>query len=188
MACGEPGVRRNGLRILYVIKPYSNTVKLHIVNEIKKGLVLGIMFILCSVRLNAGNEFLLVTQKNGQQTCFALIDQPKIECLSGYLTITSLNNTISVPLDDIINFEFANEIPSGIITLRYNNHDVKVNSGHVVISSLPSKSTVNIYSINGTILSTMTSSDDGRLEFDLPKSNGPIIIKTQSRSIKITNK
>lgn len=157
-------------------------------NKIKKRFILGIMLTLCSLGLKADNEFLLVTQKNGQQTGFALIDQPKIECLSGFLTVTSVHNTISVPLDDIINFEFVNEIPSGIITLRYNNNDVKVNSGHVVISSLPSKSTVNIYNINGTILSTMTSSDDGRLEFDLPKSNGPIIIKTQSRSIKITNK
>ena len=157
-------------------------------NKIKKRFILGIMLTLCSLGLKAGNEFLIVTQKNGQQTGFALIDQPKIECLSGFLTVTSVHNTISVPLDDIINFEFVNEIPSGIITLRYNNNDVKVNSGHVVISSLPSKSIVNIYNINGTILSTMTSSDDGRLEFDLPKSNGPIIIKTQSRSIKITNK
>ena len=121
-------------------------------NKIKKRFILGIMLTLCSLGLKAGNEFLLVTQKNGQQTGFALIDQPKIECLSGFLTVTSVHNTISVPLDDIINFEFVNEIPSGIITLRYNNNDVKVNSGHVVISSLPSKSIVNIYNINGTIL------------------------------------
>lgn len=172
----------------YAIKPYSNTVKLHIMNKIKKIFVLYIMLTLCTLGLDAGNEFLLVTQNNGQQTGFALIDQPKIECLYGFLTVTSAHNTISVPLGDIKNYEFVNEIPSGIITLRYDNDDIEINSGHVVITSLPSKSTVFLYGINGTVLSTMTSSENGRLEFDLPNSNGPIIIKTLSRSIKITNK
>lgn len=146
------------------------------------------MLTLCSLGMDAGNEFLLVTQKNGQQTGFALIDKPKIECISGFLTVTSVHNTISVPLGDIKNFELVNKIPSGIITIRYDKNDIKVNSGHIVISSLPAKSIVYIYSMNGTIISTMTSNVDGCLEFDLPKSNDPVIIKTQSRSIKITRK
>lgn len=156
--------------------------------KIKNKVLMGIMLLLCSMRLNAGNEFLLVTQKDGKQTGFALIDQPKIECLSGYLNITSVHNTLSVPLENIMNFEFVDEIPTGIVTVKYDNSNLKIMSGHVVISSLPSKSIVTVYHINGTEILSVTSDDNGFVEFDLPRSKKPVIIKNQYSSIKITNR
>ena len=155
---------------------------------IKKKFFMCIMLLLCSIGIDASNAYLLITQKNGQQTGFSLIDYPKVDCLSGYLTVTSVLSTISIPLEDILKFEFVNEIPSGIVTLKYKSDNIKVKSGRVFINSLPPKSIVDVYDINGTLLSSTQSDDDGCIELELSQSINPVIIKMQSRSVKIFNK
>ncbi len=144
-------------------------------------------FLFFTLKLNATNQYLRIFQINGQQTCVALKDNPKIECSSGYLQISVGESQISIPLCDIENFDFTNEVSSSIFTIEYDN-DIDINSGHVILKSLPSNSKVCVYGINGTLLNTLYTDENGLVEFDLLKISNPIIIKTQFRSFKILNK
>jgi len=150
--------------------------------------VLILLFLLCFSELKAGNQYLLVVQKNGTTTGFALAEKPVIDCSLGQLSITSNNHSISIPLADIQRYSLVDEVPSSIPLLRYENGNINLKSGHVSIESMPSNSIVSVFGIDGKVLNTYTSDSNGHIEFDLPKSCKITILKTNSTSIKIINK
>lgn len=150
--------------------------------------VLILLFLLCFSELKAGNQYLLVVQKNGTTTGFALAEKPVIDCSLGKLSITSNNHSISIPLADIQRYSLVDEVPSSIPLLRYENGNINLKSGHVSIESMPSNSIVSVFGIDGKVLKTYTSDSNGHIEFDLPKNCKITILKTNSTSIKIINK
>jgi len=150
--------------------------------------VLILLFLLCFSELKAGNQYLLVVQKNGTTTGFALAEKPVIDCSLGKLSITSNNHSISIPLADIQRYSLVDEVPSSIPLLRYENGNINLKSGHVSIESMPSNSIVSVFGIDGKVLNTYTSDSNGHIEFDLPKNCKITILKTNSTSIKIINK
>ncbi len=150
--------------------------------------VLVLLLLLCFSELKAGNQYLLVVQKNGTTTGFALAEKPVIDCSLGQLSITSNNHSMSIPLADIQRYSFVDEVPSSIPLLRYENGNINIKSGHVSIESMPSNSIVSVFGIDGKVLNTYTSDSNGHIEFDLPKSCKTAIIKANSTSIKIINK
>lgn len=150
--------------------------------------VLILLFLLCFSELKAGNQYLLVVQKNGTTTGFALAEKPVIDCSLGKLSITSNNHCISIPLADIQRYSLVDEVPSSIPLLRYENGNINLKSGHVSIESMPSNSIVSVFGIDGKVLNTYTSDSNGHIEFDLPKNCKITILKTNSTSIKIINK
>lgn len=150
--------------------------------------VLVLLLLLCFSELKAGNQYLLVVQKNGTTTGFALAEKPVIDCSLGQLSITSNNHSMSIPLADIQRYSLVDEVPSSIPLLRYENGNINLKSGHVSIESMPSNSIVSVFGIDGEVLNTYTSDSNGHIEFDLPKSCKITILKTNSTSIKIINK
>lgn len=147
-----------------------------------------LFLIICCSNLIAGNQYLIINQKDGKQVCFALFENPVIECVSGQLSVNSDRHSISIPLAYVNNYSFADNAPTSVPTINYKNGNIDVHSGRVIIDSMPSNTIVSIFGIDGVSLSSYLTDSDGHLEFMLPKYHKAVIIKANSISIKIANK
>ena len=145
-------------------------------------------FILCFSYLNAENNFLIVFQKDGTQTGFALAEKPVIDCSLGQLSVTSAKYSMSIPLADVEKYSFVDDLPSNIPIFKYEEGNIKVKSGHVTIESMPSNTIVSVFGINGTTLKSYITDSNGHLEFDLPNNSKAVIIKANSTSVKVIKK
>ena len=146
------------------------------------------MLISCSLHLSAVNQYLLVLQRDGTKTGFALAEKPVIECTFGILSVTSNKYSIAIPITDVENYSLVEKIPSKIPILKYGNGIIDVQSGHVSIDALPSNILISIFGMDGIMLDSYKTDLHGHVEFDLPKHHTFFIIKTPSTSIKIINK
>lgn len=146
------------------------------------------MFILCFSHINAGNNYLIVLQKDGTQTGFTLADKPVIDCSLGQLSVNSDKYSISISLVDVEKYFFVDELQTNIPIFRYEEGNIHVKLGHVIIESMPSNTMVSVFGIDGTTIKSYNTDSKGHLEFDLPDIHKAVIIKANSTSIKVIKK
>lgn len=146
------------------------------------------MFILCFSYINAGNIYLIVLQKDGSQTGFALADKPIIDCSLGQLSVSSDKYSVSIPLADVEKYTFTDEMPTNIPVFKYEERNIQVKFGHVIIESMPSNTMVSVFGIDGMTIKSYNTDSKGHLEFDLPDNHKALIIKANSTSVKVIKK
>ena len=133
-------------------------------------------------------QYLVVTEKGGQETVFALAESPALTLESGNLKVACGTTTLEKSLDEILKYSFAetdaNAIDEAVTDESGNSFEMR--AGMVIFKGLAAGSNVSIMTVDGKLVAHITASADGRAVADLNGlGNGVFIMKTNNGSYKI---
>ncbi len=138
-------------------------------------------------------QYLILTDTAGVSHKFALADEPEIKFRDGNIIVTSNADTLSTALAGITNYKVESQkAPTGIKTLPSGNtesDEPAFSFANATVSGLKAGTRVSVYSINGSLVSTVTAGQDGAANLNLgslPK--GIYILRTPTKSFKIVNR
>ena len=157
----------------------------------KRLFFLTVMLIAFLTATFAGNESntLIINQKNGGKIVLALEKKPVITFQGETLMITATgSSSYSISMADVQSYTF-DDTSTDIASLKVAGNLPVIRNGHVIFQKMNQGQTVDIYSVDGKMLSSIKVCDNGLADLDLstlPK--GVIIIKSPYTQIKVNNK
>lgn len=137
----------------------------------------------------AAADFVKVTDKAGAATTFALSEKPTVTFTADKLVLKAGSQTVEYPLADMVTFEFADQ-PTGINTAGgEETHAVfSFSSSSVRGEGLKPGSRVEVYTVNGQLVSSARVSQSGSVEVPLNGQTGVFIVKSSNKTFKFINK
>ena len=140
-----------------------------------------------SISVSAANH-VKVSDKDGNNTYFALSDKPTVTFTSTAMVLTAGSQTIEYPLTDFRAFAFANQ-PTGIGTLDAEGNSAVFSFGNSLKGEgLKAGSQVAVYTINGQLVGRATVSQSGSVEIPLDGQTGVFVVKSLSKTFKFIRK
>ncbi|MDO4160612.1 MAG: hypothetical protein Q4D41_09175 [Prevotellaceae bacterium] len=138
-------------------------------------------------------KHLVITEKGGTETTFALSTNPVITIESNSLTVTTESeSTITVSLADVASYNVQDLVPTGIEKAVATPEGIKttMSDGKATISGLKEGAHVQVYTLDGKMVSVVKASADGNVTVNLSSlQNGTVyILKTPNASYKILNR
>lgn len=133
----------------------------------------------------ADNAKIVINQKSGNETVLELSDNPVITFSGEDMVVTTYFTTISIPIDDIVEYTVNESTTVGIDSPSIVSHQ----NGQVPFHRISLDSKVSIYTIDGRRVNYLRTVDDSDkwLNLDrLPK--GTYIICKGDKRIKVINK
>ena len=129
-----------------------------------------------------------VSDKDGNNTYFALSDKPTVTFTSTAMVLTAGSQTIEYPLTDFRAFAFADD-PTGIGTLDAESNNAVFSFGNSLKGEgLKVGSQVAVYTINGQLVGRSTVSQSGSVEIPLDGQTGVFVVKSLSKTFKFIRK
>lgn len=138
-----------------------------------------------TITSNADEAQIVIKQKIGGNTILELSTNPVITLTNESLVVTNDFTVIAIPFDNIDSYVVTNGT-AGISQPEEVAHYV---NGHVLFSNLPIGSVVNVFTIDGLLISRQFVDDTGKADIcldALPKNN--YIISSFYNKIKVINK
>ena len=137
----------------------------------------------------AAANYVKVTDKAGAATTFALSEKPTVTFTADKLVLKAGSQTVEYPLADMVTFEFADQ-PTGINTAGgEETHAVfSFSSSSVRGEGLKPGSRVEVYTVNGQLVSSARVSQSGSVEVPLNGQTGVFIVKSSNKTFKFINK
>lgn len=130
---------------------------------------------------------LVLERTDGTKATFALSDSPVLTISAGELTARSVKEEVTVPIDGLTDYHFIHT-PDGIDEVS-DNDGFSIEKGTATFSNLKEGEQLNIYTIDGLHLDTLTAPADGHVSLDLKGyGKGIIIIQTEHGSYKVNNR
>ena len=137
---------------------------------------------LCSY---ADEAQIVIQQKIGGKTILALSTNPVITFTSESMVVTNDFTTITIPLDNIDSYVSTNGT-TGILQPKDSPQYV---NGHITFSNLPTGSAVNVFTIDGRLVSRMLANQSGNVVVNMDTlAKSAYIISTINNKIKVINK
>lgn len=140
-------------------------------------------------------NYLLVTDKGGTETAFALDYQPVIKLADGSLTVNiSAETKLTVALDDVLNYKFVakKDIPTAIkqVIDKAVRGNMSVHGGVAYFTELKGNARVSVYTVDGKQLTSVTADGNGNATIDLNTlGNGKVyILRMPNAGYKISKK
>lgn len=152
-----------------------------------KKLLLLTLVSLLAVPISA-QQYLTITQKDGQQFSFGFSDNPVVTYEGSDLILTTAKTVIQYPLESLLNFTFTDQTTS-VQTLEGAAATVSKSENFVTIMGAKPETAVNLIGTDGKVLFSKKSDADGVVSFsiaDLP--DGIYIVKSESLNCKIVKK
>ena len=128
---------------------------------------------------NADDTKFIITTNDGTVAEFYLDDDPVITYQDNLLVAISSKQEISVSAEDVLSFVFNSGNGTSIANLQ----------GSSRFNGLVPGSTVQVFAVDGKLVTTTTVSEDGKVDINLNSlPEGIFVIKTANLSFKIMNK
>ena len=141
-----------------------------------------LLFLCFSATMSA--ESITIKQKGGNETVLDLATHPVITFSGENMVITNDFTTISFPLGDIDSYVVGNT-SSGIHEL---SDAPTFHDGHLVLHGMKQGSSIQIYTIDGRIVSRIVADGSDMLDIHLGSLlKGAYIIRTPNTNIKVVN-
>jgi hypothetical protein len=134
-------------------------------------------------------QTLVVTKTNGQTVEYDLDEKPVTTFEGTNLVITTSGAKITYALSEVRNYTYK-DVVSGVEVIKQSSAvSVKQQGDNLSLSNLPEGTTVKVYAVNGTLLSTHVA--DGHKPICISVAAQPVgmyIVKVGDQSIKILKK
>lgn len=152
-------------------------------------LTLAVMLLAFMSTLSASAaKHVKVSDKDGNDTYFALSEKPTVTFTSTAMVLTAGSQTIEYPLTDFHAFAFADD-PTGIGTLDAESNNAVFSFGNSLKGEgLKAGSQVAVYTINGQLVGRSTVSQSGSVEIPLDGQTGVFVVKSLSKTFKFIRK
>lgn len=133
-------------------------------------------------------DTVVITTADGDETTIALSEKPVVSVTAEALIVTSETATIYYETNKKVTFSFAEA--GGIQDLVDNavNPTFYVDNNTLRVIGLKANSMVALYGINGMMYFNGQTDNEGNIEINIEPYKGIIIVKTASKSIKISKK
>jgi len=136
--------------------------------------------------LHAQN-YLTITQKNGDEFSFGFTDKPVVTYTESDLVLTTEKTSVEFPLESLLKFTFTDQ-PTDVPTVE-TRADLKVWDNTVLLTGLGAETQVQLVAIDGKVVATYKATTEGRLYFSIAElPAGTYIIKSDSINCKILKK
>lgn len=136
----------------------------------------------------SAQNYLTITQKDGQQFSYAFSEKPVVTYTETELVLTTENTDIQFPLSGLQKFTFE-DAPTSVQETTTAFATISVSNNTVTIRSAKANAQVQLIAVDGKIVRTYKTDAEGNLSFsiaELPAST--YIIKTESLTCKILKK
>ena len=152
-------------------------------------LTLAVMLLAFMSTLSASAaKHVKVSDKDGNDTYFALSEKPTVTFTSTAMVLTAGSQTIEYPLTDFRAFAFEDD-PLSIESLNGEGNNAVFSFGNSLKGEgLKAGSQVAIYTINGQLVGRSTVSQSGTVEIPLDGQTGVFVVKSLSKTFKFIRK
>lgn len=150
-----------------------------------KAIKIGLSVLLLGLCQNllADNGIVDVQDKKGNHVYFPLEENPVIKCIDGYLSIVTTNTNYSINLSDVLNYQFVDLETANVNEIPF-KEQVEIKNGHVFLHLKRNGEKINIYSVSGLLIKSLTSTSD-IIDIDISGfAKGQYVLKTQSVTCK----
>ena len=158
-------------------------------NLFRKLFFFSLMLVPCSVLADAV-QYLVVTEKGGQETTFALAEKPVVTMQEGMMRVEASSTTFEKALEEIAKYSFSETgNDNGIGETKATNAGKAVNmaAGTVSFAGLTAGSKVVVFTTDGKVVGSATASTDGTAMLDLNGlGNGVFVVTTEGGSYKVS--
>lgn len=129
---------------------------------------------------------MVLTQKDGTVSQFALKDAPVVTYEGDALVVTCGEQSLATPLSGIATFTFEKVTPDGITQTEVGKPEAIIAFGNASFKGLKPNATVGVYSIDGKLLHSAKADANGDLSISLNAyTHGIYILCTPTQSYKI---
>ena len=152
-------------------------------------LTLAVMLLAFMSTLSASAaKHVKVSDKDGNDTYFALSEKPTVTFTSTAMVLTAGSQTIEYPLTDFRAFAFEDD-PLSIESLNGEGNNAVFSFGNSLKGEgLKAGSQVAVYTINGQLVGRSTVSQSGTVEIPLDGQTGIFVVKSLSKTFKFIRK
>ena len=152
-------------------------------------LTLAVMLLAFMSTLSASAaKHVKVSDKDGNDTYFALSEKPTVTFTSTAMVLTAGSQTIEYPLTDFRAFAFEDD-PLSIESLNGEGNNAVFSFGNSLKGEgLKAGSQVAVYTINGQLVGRSTVSQSGTVEIPLDGQTGVFVVKSLSKTFKFIRK
>ena len=134
---------------------------------------------------------LIVCQKDGQMFAYGFKEKPVVTFSESHLIITTTETEIQYPLAAVDKFLFDERIPDALGSMKEGVRRAIASLSHDVLCIVGAKADipVSLVSMDGKVLRTARTDDEGRLVLDVKGiAEGVYILKSESLTCKILKK
>ena len=150
-----------------------------------KQFLLFFIAICLPVIAHAQEQILQVWKTDGQVISINLNDTPSATYTDGNLVITTVNNSIQIPLEMVRKYTYANTT-DGIQSARQQKVEFSADGNGLVISGLDAETTVSIYNVDGKMIRTESSGGRGDMSISVAdQPAGVYAVKVNSVTYKL---
>lgn len=128
---------------------------------------------------------LIVENRGGQTTAFALASSPVVTCDNGQLTVVSSDADLCLQLSDVESYYFENGSTSCVEDVQLLRPTVTVANGRIRVEGLQVDDCLAVFTIDGKCISATKADAGGIAIVDNVQGMGVVIVKTPRMSFKI---
>jgi hypothetical protein len=154
-------------------------------------LLLSMLTVPTGMQADDKQNTLIVLTKDNVLHQFILADKPKVTFEGTQLKVTceKASASASFNLSDIIRFTYAGKDAAGIDEMTTDPAEISMEEGVLVISQMKANSTVNVYSMDGKLVSQLTAQRAGTYRLSLSSlPAGVYLVKADNITYKITKR
>ena len=125
--------------------------------------------------------------KSGTNVTILLDESPKVTFQDDDVIITTQKQVLSYPSSDVVRFTYETVDATGLQAVAsLSGIQVSFGEGTVSVSGLQSQTSVNIYALDGKLLSSAIADKHGFATLSLPEvASSVFVLKTSSLTLKI---
>lgn len=149
----------------------------------RKTLLVAVASLLASIPMIADNV-LTINLANSEQVSCDFQDEPVITYEKKNVVIATTKETLTFAMADVVNMKYTTTtITTGIdnVTSKMN---IAINAGMLTVSGLAAGEIVQLYSVNGMQLASITADANGTVTADVSAGNAIVIVKTKTVTFK----
>lgn len=131
-------------------------------------------------------QSLVLTQRDGTVSRFALADEPVITYSGSDLVVKCGETELTTDMADVLSCVFDNEATAiNKLTVQPAGAEPQMNFANMSVEGLKAGDRVAVYTIDGKAVSSSRASADGSAAIDLSGLRGLYIVRTPNKSFKI---
>ena len=154
----------------------------------KKLKQLLIFFALLFPLLTSAQNCLTIHQKDGKSFSYLFQEKPVIKYSDSDLVLTTTKVQVVFPIRSLAKFTF-DDVDTSISTVEKLDASYKYSENVVWIKGTESQSVVLVYTIDGKMVETFITDENGDLVFSVDEfAEGVYIVRTESVTFKILKK
>lgn len=148
----------------------------------RKTLLIAVASLLASIPMIASNV-LTINLANSEQVSCDFQDKPVITYEKKNVVIATTKETLTFAMADVVNMKYTTPTTTGIDNVA-SKMNIAINAGMLTVSGLAAGEIVQLYSVNGMQLASITADANGTVTADVSAGNAIVIVKTKTVTFK----